>query len=284
VCGVINPGSSTESLNEIMKKEVGNLTINDFLVISSGSNDISSSDPSVAFRNIVNYIENVKHTNVILVCAPFRYDTTNHSCLNNSIQLFNSKVSKLAKMFGQVRIKEMTNDRLLYTRQGSHLNGLGKEILSNQLVSHIFSWLERANVKPITLGWHNKEIQIDLSNTKSLPAQLPTRQTSKCNRKTPISRNGDFFMGYLNGHSSNHSVPSFKDKDFVIYHQNIRGLNTSKLDELFISPVFESSHIVCLTEHQLRDTAMDAILMTGFRLGASFCRNTFKNGGVCIFV
>jgi hypothetical protein len=24
--------------------------------------------------------------------------------------------------------------------------------------------------------------------------------------------------------------------------------------------------------------------MMGFRLGASFCRNTFKNGGVCIFV
>jgi hypothetical protein len=91
-------------------------------------------------------------------------------------------------------------------------------------------------------------------------------------------------MGYLNGHSSNHSVPSLKDKDFVIYHQNLRGLNTCKLDELSISPVFESSHIVCLTKHHLWDTAMDAILMTGFRLGASFCRNTFKNGGVCIFV
>jgi hypothetical protein len=45
----------------------------------------------------------------------------------------------------------------------------------------------------ITLGWHNKEIQIDdLSNTKPLPAQLPTRQTSKRNRKPPISRNGNF--------------------------------------------------------------------------------------------
>jgi hypothetical protein len=29
---------------------------------------------------------------------------------------------------------------------------------------------------------------------------------------------------------------------------------------------------------------MDTILMTGFRLGASFCRNTLKNEGVCIFV
>jgi hypothetical protein len=72
VCGVINPGSSTESLNEIMKEEVCNLTANYFLVISSGSNDISRNDSRVAFRNMVNYIENVKHTNVILVCVPFR--------------------------------------------------------------------------------------------------------------------------------------------------------------------------------------------------------------------
>jgi hypothetical protein len=91
-------------------------------------------------------------------------------------------------------------------------------------------------------------------------------------------------MGYLKGHPLNHGVPSFKDKDLVIYHQNIRGLNTSKLAELSISSVFESSHIVCLTEHHLRNTAMDTILMTGFRFGASFCRNTLKNGGVCIFV
>jgi hypothetical protein len=59
-------------------------------------------------------------------------------------------------MFGHVSIKEMANNRLLYTRHGSHLNGLDKEILSNQLVSHIFSQLERANVKPIPLEWHNK--------------------------------------------------------------------------------------------------------------------------------
>jgi hypothetical protein len=64
---------------------------------------------------------------------------------------------------------------------------------------------------------------------------LPTRQTSKHGRKTPTSRNGDFFRGHLNGHPLNHGVPSFKYKDLVIYHQNIRGVNTSKLDELSIS-------------------------------------------------
>jgi hypothetical protein len=99
----------------------------------------------------------------------------------------NSKLNKLAKIFGYVSTKELINNRLLYTRQGSHLNGLGKEILSNQLVSHILSRLERANAKPITLEWHDKEIQMDvLLKTKRLPAQLSTRQTSKRKENTNI--------------------------------------------------------------------------------------------------
>jgi hypothetical protein len=156
VCGVIKPGSCTESVSGTMKEEVDNLTTNDFLIISSRWNDISRNDSRLAFRN-VNYIKNVKHTNVILIGAPFRYDTFDCSYLNNSIKLFNRKLSKLAKIFSHVTVSEMINNRLLYTRQGSHLNVLGKEILSNQLVSHIFLLLERVSVKPIILEWYDKE-------------------------------------------------------------------------------------------------------------------------------
>ena len=41
--------------------------------------------------------------------------------------------------------------------------------------------------------------------------------------------------------------------------------------------------IVCLTEHYLRSNEIDTIALTNYSLGAKFCRNTFKNGGVCIF-
>jgi hypothetical protein len=120
---VVKPGSCTESLSGIMKEEVDNLTTNDFLIISSGSNDISRDDSRLAFRNIANYIKNVKHTNVILIGAPFRYDTIEFSHLNSSIKLFNSKLSKLAKIFNHVSTSEMVNNRMFYTRQGCHLNG-----------------------------------------------------------------------------------------------------------------------------------------------------------------
>jgi bacterioferritin-associated ferredoxin len=55
VCGVVVPGSCTESLSEVMKKEVASLTTNDFLIISSGS-IISRNDLRLAFRNTVNIL------------------------------------------------------------------------------------------------------------------------------------------------------------------------------------------------------------------------------------
>ena len=50
--------------------------------------------------------------------------------------------------------KELINNSLLYSRQGSHLNGLGNEIQMDVLLK-----------------------------TKPLPAQLPTRQISKAIEK-----------------------------------------------------------------------------------------------------
>jgi hypothetical protein len=84
-------------------------------------------------------------------------------------------------------------------------------------------------------------------------------------------------------HITQPSSPKIGNEDLVIYHQNIRGLNLSKLDELSISSL-GSSHIVCLSEHHLRDTAIDTIPLSGFKLGARFCRSTHRNGGVCIYV
>jgi hypothetical protein len=124
---VIKPGCGTESISRSVKEELDNLTTNNFLIISTVSNDISGDDSRLAFKNIVNYSKIVKHTNVILIGAPFRYDTSDCSHLNNSINLFNNKLSKLAKTFSHVTISEMVNNRLLCTRQGSHLNVFGNE-------------------------------------------------------------------------------------------------------------------------------------------------------------
>jgi hypothetical protein len=97
--------------------------------------------------------------------------------------------------------------------------------------------------------------------------------------------NDDFFMvdpqKALNQKTLNFKISK---TDLTIFHQNIRGLNISKMDELLISPSQISSHIICLTEHLLCDNALDAMVLTKYNLGAKFCRNLFKKEGVCIFI
>jgi hypothetical protein len=76
-----------------------------------------------------------------------------YSHVNNLIKSFNSKIFKLAKTFSHVSIIEIVNNRLLFTKHGLHPNEAGKELLSNQLVLHIFSILEEVSIQPIILGW-----------------------------------------------------------------------------------------------------------------------------------
>ena len=70
---------------------------------------------------------------------------------------------------------------------------------------------------------------------------------------------------------------------FKVFHQNIRGLK-SKADELSTSPFPNYPHIICLTEHHLRDCEINMIPIDRFKLGSKFCRWEYKNGGVCIYI
>ena len=137
VCGVVKPGSNTDSLIGTVKGEVGKITMNEFLIICSRTNDIDRNHRN-AFKNMTDFITNVNHTNIILTGIPYRYDVTGDSHVNSKIRAPNSKLQKLAKICNHVNIIEPANSRFLYTRHDLHLNKCGKELLSNQLALHLF--------------------------------------------------------------------------------------------------------------------------------------------------
>lgn len=58
-------------------------------------------------------------------------------------------------------------------------------------------------------------------------------------------------------------IPKISKKDLVIFHQNIRGLNSNKLDELAISLSTNFSQIICLIEHHIH-TDIDTIILTNY--------------------
>jgi exonuclease III len=68
-----------------------------------------------------------------------------------------------------------------------------------------------------------------------------------------------------------------------IYHQNIHGLN-GKIDEFVLSIVSEMPHLICLSEHHLRCNEIEVAHIPNYKLGAKYCRNSLKCGGVCIYI
>jgi hypothetical protein len=74
VLGYVKPGASSKSVMESVKSDIEKLTMDDFLIMCSGSNDAKRIDFRKVFHDVINFVKSVKHTNVILVSIPCRYD------------------------------------------------------------------------------------------------------------------------------------------------------------------------------------------------------------------
>jgi len=68
-----------------------------------------------------------------------------------------------------------------------------------------------------------------------------------------------------------------------ICHQNIRGLS-NKTDEFLITLSSHSPHVICLMDHHLRIDEIHSIYLDQYTVRAHFCRKTYKQGGVAIYV
>jgi hypothetical protein len=72
-------------------------------------------------------------------------------------------------------------------------------------------------------------------------------------------------------------------KALQILHQNIQGLRwkSNKVLSLLYPTL---PHILCFTEHHLDQQKIELIQIDSYTLGASFCRTSFKMGGIYIFI
>jgi hypothetical protein len=73
----------------------------------------------------------------------------------------------------------------------------------------------------------------------------------------------------LNGSSNN----------FKVYIQNTRGLKEKKC-QLSNTLYFEPSHLLCITEHHLKDLETDIMPIEYYKLCAKFCIHQHKNGDI----
>ena len=82
---------------------------------------------------------------------------------------------------------------------------------------------------------------------------------------------------------NNLSHDNCNENKFMILNQNIQG-TANKIDELLISLSLNAPQIICLTEHHLQTEQIHNVDLGQYALGAAFCRETYKHGGVCIYV
>ena len=139
-------------------------------------------------KHIRNFIKSNNHTNIILVSVPHRYDLMESSCLDNEIRSFNRKLMISVRAYQHESILEMSSDRKLFTNHGLHLNGLGKEVLSKQIVSHTYAMLDQKKNPPVILSFNS-----DLSHTDTLHHGRVNRTSTRI-KKTPINEIQRFFM------------------------------------------------------------------------------------------
>jgi hypothetical protein len=113
-----------------------------------------------------------------------------------------------------------------------------------------------------------------LNTTNELMENIPKELNNPYFKTKPNSKDSHFIRRTKN----------IEDKGrFRLFHQNIRGLK-GKVNELLLSLLDETPHIICLTEHNLKEGEIEITHIPKYKLGAKYCRLKLKNGGVCIYI
>ena len=101
---VVKPGSGSNALKESAKEITRQLSHKDLIVICSGTNDLELNNLSVTFQNIMNYLRNNNHSNILLFNIPFRYNLPNSYAVNKKKFYVEQNVAETSERFHSYQI------------------------------------------------------------------------------------------------------------------------------------------------------------------------------------
>jgi hypothetical protein len=90
VTGYVKPGTGLEEITNIARKETDGFTKKDMAVVWGGANNVAKNEPEKGLVDISNFVKQRKHTNIIKVSAPKRYDLSTTSCVNSEVTTYNT--------------------------------------------------------------------------------------------------------------------------------------------------------------------------------------------------
>jgi hypothetical protein len=175
---------------------------NDVLIFWGGTNNVSKNNSSNGLKYITQFVKNNYHTNIIRITVPHCYDLPAFSCVNNEVKVFHKKLMKYMKPNNHNLILEMDPNTEYFTNHGLHLNGPGKEVICNKIVSSIEKILHFKEDKPTSMYW--KTVQVDNTNLNSTDRHSDfSVKEMKCNSDTDCNnKNVNNYEGTMNQTSS----------------------------------------------------------------------------------
>ncbi|KAG8246436.1 hypothetical protein J6590_094736 [Homalodisca vitripennis] len=141
-CEVFINACSGASLSHVLENThsmTKNFTKDDTIVIMAGANDLSDITPRnnrparVLVGQMMNFIMNHNHTNVIVVSMFHRHQDHWDSYINREVRRINMTLHECLEKVGASMVDVTMLGRRLFTQHGQHLNQLGKRVLSGMI-------------------------------------------------------------------------------------------------------------------------------------------------------
>jgi hypothetical protein len=216
--GFINPGTGLKTIITSAKRDIQQLTKQDVVVMWGGSKDVGRNEKKQGINWIRNFVETNKHTNIILMEVPHRYDLIEDSCVNKEVVKFNHIIRKRMKAHANVEVMKVNVDRGAFTKHGQHMNATGKEVIAKKIAESIKHTLEACKRTPLIMKWkkdtsHNNQdpgktkngdrdegdptehqkdnIQVQENNSRQQEKEAVVI-TPRRSQKTPVARSENF--------------------------------------------------------------------------------------------
>ena len=132
VQGFVNPGTGLNTIITCAKKDIQQLSKQDVAVVWGGSKDVGKNETKQGINWIQSFVQTNKHTNIILMEVPHRYDLTQDSCVNREVEKYNSTIRKLMKVHENAEVMKVNLDRRGFTKHSQHMNTMGKELMAKK--------------------------------------------------------------------------------------------------------------------------------------------------------
>jgi hypothetical protein len=137
VQGFMNPGTGLNTTITSAKRDIQQLSKQDVVVIWGGSKDVRKNETKQGINWIQSFVETNKHTSIILMEVPHRYDLIEDSCVNKEVEKFNSIIRKHMKVHENALVMKVNLDRKGCTQHVQHMNAMGKELMAKRIVEVI---------------------------------------------------------------------------------------------------------------------------------------------------